>query len=75
MSDDQRQRQLEAIITTAALVANDDASTAVALIIGALTLACCRSKAPAAALQVAIDSLTHAQNILVARGPAAQGGN
>lgn len=71
MSDEQRQRQLEAIITTAGLVANDDASTAIGLLVGALTLACCRVRNPVGTLSVSIDSLAHARDILLARG----GGN
>jgi len=61
-----RQAQLDAILVLACRLADHDAASSVSLLVGALTLACGRVGDPAAVLQIAIDSLSGARDLVLA---------
>jgi hypothetical protein len=70
-----RSQQIGAVISVASLVSHSDPAEALAVLIGAVTLMCARSKDPIATLQISIDSISTARDICVARlRPAAPEG-
>jgi hypothetical protein len=70
VSDDSNNKvrapQIDAVISTAALVTHCDPAETMAVLIGAITIMCARSKDCPATLQIAINSLSVARDIAVA---------
>jgi hypothetical protein len=65
-SEKVRAPQIDAVISTASFVSLSDPAETLAVLIGAITIMCARSKDAAATLQIAIDSLGVARDIAIA---------
>jgi hypothetical protein len=65
-SDKVRLPQIDAVISAAGLVTNSEPAEALAVLVGAITIMCARSKDVPATLQIAIDSLSVARDIAIA---------
>jgi Co/Zn/Cd efflux system component len=67
LNERDRNKQIDAVVSAAALVTDGDAAVALGVLIGAVVIMCSRSKDPVATMAIAMQSINTARDITIAR--------